>query len=67
MKKKKCLHDHKNAIHIGGVDYMCPLCKELINPLEWFFMNSFEFVEVKSVEERRPMKKSRKKKNEKLL
>jgi hypothetical protein len=41
-----CRHDYKNAIQIGNVDYVCPLCKELLDPFEWFFMNSFEFVEV---------------------
>ena len=45
-KKKKCLHDHKNAIQVGNVDYMCPLCKELIDPGEWFFMNNFNFIDV---------------------
>ncbi len=44
--KKICLHDYKNAIKIGNVDYVCPLCKELLDPFEWFFMNSFEFVDV---------------------
>jgi len=45
--KKRCLHDHKNAVQISPVDYMCPLCKELINPLEWFFMNNgFAFIDV---------------------
>lgn len=43
---KICLHDYNNAIQIGNVDYVCPLCKELLDPLEWFFMNSFEFVDV---------------------
>lgn len=46
QKKAICRHDYKNAIQIGDVDYVCPLCKELLDPLEWFFMNSFEFVEV---------------------
>jgi hypothetical protein len=45
--KKACKHDYKNAIQVGNVDYMCPLCKKLLDPMEWFFMNSFEFVEVK--------------------
>ncbi|MFH0771675.1 MAG: hypothetical protein V1933_03550 [Candidatus Omnitrophota bacterium] len=44
--KAICRHDYKNAIQIGNVDYVCPLCKELLDPFEWFFMNSFEFVEV---------------------
>ncbi|KKP78423.1 MAG: hypothetical protein A2271_05145 [Candidatus Moranbacteria bacterium RIFOXYA12_FULL_35_19] len=50
-KRKKprgimCEHDYKNAIQIGNVDYVCPLCKELLDPSEWFFMNSFEFIDV---------------------
>lgn len=49
-KKAGCRHDYKNAIQVGNVDYVCPLCKELLDPLEWFFMNSFEFVEVNSCE-----------------
>lgn len=44
--KKKCLHDHKNAVQVGSVDHMCPLCKELIDPGEWFFINNFNFVDV---------------------
>jgi len=35
-KNTQCEHDCKNAIQIGSRKYMCPLCKELINPLEWF-------------------------------
>ena len=46
-KDRICRHDYKNAIQVGNVDYACPLCKELLDPLEWFFMNSFEFVEVR--------------------
>lgn len=42
----RCLHDYKNAIPVGSVDYICPLCKELLDPMEWFFMNNFEFVDV---------------------
>ena len=37
-----------NAIKIGNVDYACPICKKLLDPLEWFLTNSFEFVENKS-------------------
>lgn len=43
---RRCLHDYKNAIQVGKVDYACPLCKELLDPMEWFFMNQFEFVDV---------------------
>ena len=49
-KKKVCRHDYKNAIQVGNVDYLCPLCKELLNPMEWFFMNSFDFVDVEAIE-----------------
>ena len=48
--KAICRHDYKNAIQIGNVDYVCPLCKELLDPFEWFFMNSFEFVETNALE-----------------
>ena len=48
-KKAVCRHDYKNAIKVGNVDYLCPLCKELLDPMEWFFMNSFEFVDVTPV------------------
>ncbi len=41
-----CRHDYKNAIQVGNVDYQCPLCGKLLDPKEWFFMNSFEFIEV---------------------
>ncbi len=44
--KAICRHDYKNAIQVGNVDYVCPLCKELLDPFEWFLMNSFEFVDV---------------------
>jgi len=40
-----CRHDYKNAIKVGNIDYKCPLCSMLLDPKEWFFMNSFEFVE----------------------
>ena len=43
-----CRHDYKNAIQIGSVDYVCPLCKQALDPLEWFLMNSFEFDDVVS-------------------
>lgn len=50
--KAICRHDYKNAIQIRNVDYVCPLCKELLDPFEWFFVNSFKFVEVKAIEEK---------------
>lgn len=46
-KNKTCKHNYDNAIQIGNVDYMCPLCKKLLDPLEWFFMNNFKFIDVK--------------------
>lgn len=46
--KEICRHDYKNAIQVGKIDYQCPLCGKILDPLEWFFMNSFEFVEVKT-------------------
>jgi hypothetical protein len=52
MKKAVCRHDHKKAIQVGNVDYMCPWCKELIDPIEWFFMNSFTFVDETPVKKR---------------
>lgn len=50
QKLKRCMHDYKNAIQVGNVDYMCPLCKKLLDPMEWFLMNSFKFVDVKAEE-----------------
>ncbi|MCX6556902.1 MAG: hypothetical protein NTW95_05645 [Candidatus Aminicenantes bacterium] len=41
-----CRHDYKNAIKVGNIDYQCPLCGKLLDPKEWFLMNSFEFIEV---------------------
>ena len=49
--KVVCRHDYKNAIQVGNVDYQCPLCGKLLDPMEWFFMNSFEFVDVGVVKE----------------
>ena len=45
-KKVACRHDYKNAIKVGNIDYQCPLCGKLLDPCEWFFMNSFEFIDV---------------------
>lgn len=42
---KRCWHDYKNAIPVGNVDHICPLCKELLDPMEWFFMTQFEFID----------------------
>jgi len=50
-KKNFCRHDYKNAVQVGKIDYMCPLCGKLLDPCEWFFMNSFEFVDVDSFDE----------------
>jgi len=46
IKKSGCRHDYKNAIPVGKVDHLCPLCGKLLDPFEWFFMNSFEFVDL---------------------
>ena len=56
QKSKKCMHDYKNAIQVGNVDYMCPICKELLDPLEWFLMNSFEFIDVGTEENKKEIK-----------
>lgn len=40
------MHDYKNAIKISEIDYQCPLCGKLLDPKEWFLMNTFEFVDV---------------------
>jgi len=45
-KKASCRHDYKNAIQVGNIDYQCPLCGKLLDPNEWFFMNSFDFIDV---------------------
>lgn len=45
-KKNACRHDYKNAIQVGKVDHRCPLCGKLLDPFEWFFMNSFNFVDM---------------------
>lgn len=44
--KSPCRHDYKKAIKIGNVDYQCPLCGKVLDPLEWFLMNNFEFVDM---------------------
>ncbi len=44
--RKRCLHDYNNAIQVGSVDHICPLCKALLDPLEWFFITQFEFTDV---------------------
>ncbi len=36
--KAICRYDYKNAIQVGNVDYVCPLCKKLLDPFEWFLM-----------------------------
>jgi len=55
------MHDYKNAIQVGNVDYMCPICKELLDPMEWFFMNSFEFVDVEMEKNKKGIKGAKKK------
>jgi hypothetical protein len=49
-KKKACRHDYNNATPVGKVDYICPLCKELIDPQEWFFMTYMDSLGVKFIE-----------------
>jgi len=56
-KKAVCRHDYKNAIKVGNIDYVCPLCKKLLDPNEWFFMNSFEFIDVTPVKNKIVAKK----------
>jgi len=56
-KQVSCKHDYKNATQIGTVDYQCPLCGKVLDPLEWFLMNSFEFVDV-TVVDKIPERKS---------
>jgi len=46
-KRNGCRHDYKNAIQVGKIDHLCPLCGKLLDPFEWFFMNSFNFIDVK--------------------
>lgn len=58
-----CRHDYKNAIPIGKIDYVCPLCKESLDPLEWFLMNSFEFVDVAPHTEQQSARNYKKKKS----
>lgn len=71
MKKSKikCKHDYKNAIQVGKVDYICPLCRKLLNPMEWFFMNSFNFIDVetedRNVRKDEELKEMRKRKSKK--
>ncbi|MEI6832028.1 MAG: hypothetical protein WCK61_04930 [Candidatus Omnitrophota bacterium] len=50
LKKRACRHDYKNAIKVGNVDYQCSLCGKLLDPNEWFLMNSFEFIDVETKE-----------------
>ncbi len=55
---KFCDHDCEHAIQISPVDYFCPKCKELIDPLEWFFLSrGVKFIDVTP---RRRIKKIRK-------
>jgi len=57
-QKMKCRHDYKNAVKVGNIDYQCPLCGKLLDPMEWFFMNSFEFVDV-DIQKEAKIKKSK--------
>lgn len=49
-KKSNCRHDYKNAIKVGNVDHICPICKELLDPMEWFFINYLESLGAKFIE-----------------
>lgn len=49
-KKTVCKHDYKNAIKIGNIDHQCPLCEELLDPNEWFFIMYMESLGVKFVD-----------------
>lgn len=46
IEKQSCMHDYKNAIKVGNIDYQCPLCSKFLDPNEWFLMNNFEFIDV---------------------
>jgi hypothetical protein len=54
--KKACKHDYKNAIRVSAIDYVCPICGKLLDPLEWFLMNNFEFVDVEAGIVKKPKK-----------
>ncbi|HYV33372.1 MAG TPA: hypothetical protein VE973_00790 [Candidatus Limnocylindria bacterium] len=44
--QKICMHDYKNAIRVGNIDFQCPLCGRLVDPNTWFIMNSFNFIDM---------------------
>ena len=55
MKKTKrkgpaCMHDYKNAIKVGNIDHICPLCNELLNPNEWFLITYLESLGAKFID-----------------
>lgn len=58
-KKMQCNHDYKNAIQVGNIDYQCRLCGKILDPLEWFFMNSFEFIDVMPQKDVKMLKRKR--------
>ncbi len=51
-KKEVCSHDYKNAIklEIGNNDFICPLCDEVLDRTEWFFMTHMESLGVKFID-----------------
>jgi len=55
-KKPICRHDYTNAVLIGRIDRMCPLCKELIDPNEWFLITWMESLGAHFVEMTPPQK-----------
>ena len=57
-----CYHDNINAIKLGSKDYVCPKCKELLDPTEWFFYTYFNSLGVKFVDCGMPETQKRNKK-----
>ncbi len=49
-KGPPCRHDYKNAVAVGKIDHVCPLCNKLLNPNKWFLITHFESLGVKFVE-----------------
>lgn len=49
-KGPPCRHDYKNAIEVGKIDHICPLCNKLLNPNEWFLITYFESLGIKFID-----------------
>ena len=45
-----CRHDYKNAIPVGKVDHICPLCKVIVDPTEWFFFTYMSSLGIKFID-----------------